>query len=211
MRDGDGGSAEGGRGPYWRATASSTDPRLPAVDLPVSGAYLPTNDTWEGIARETTAWIVQTADAVAADLMEGPYAPFSAKVTQERQAAYYADRLFDARGFPVSLEWQRLFQTAGAQGLVDAVQAAQRWRERRGLPAIVPPPARVGLAPGASHQEREWPPPGPPPGPPGGAGPPAPPGQPPGPLGPPGPPFPAPPPPAPPGPMAPPPPPPTAA
>lgn len=146
----------------WPSTASSTDPRLPAVDLPVSGAYLPTNDTWEGIARETTAWIVQTADAVAADLMEGPYAPFSAKVTQERQAAYYADLLFDERGFPVPAEWTKLFQLAGAQGLVDAVKAGQRWRERHGLPAIVPPPARVGLAPGASHEEQEGPAAGPP-------------------------------------------------
>lgn len=141
----------------WRSSASSTDPRLPAVDLPASGAYLPNADTWEGIARETTAWIVQTADAVAADLMEGPYAPFSAKVTQERQAAYYADTLFDPRGFPVSAQWQQLYQTAGAQGLVDAVKAGQRWREARGLPAIVPPPLRVGLAPGASHEEQEPP------------------------------------------------------
>lgn len=144
-------------GPYWPSSASSVDPRLPAVDLPASGAYLPNADTWEGIARETTAWIVQTADAVSADLMEGPYAPFSAKVTQERQAAYYADLLFDARGFPVAAEWTKLFQLAGAQGLVDAVKAGQRWRERHGLPAIVPPPARVGLAPGASQEEQEGP------------------------------------------------------
>lgn len=163
----DGAPAAESPGTYWPSAASSTDPRLPAVDLPASGAYLPNADTWEGIARETTAWIVQTADAVAADLMEGPYAPFSAKVTQERQAAYYADLLFDERGFPVPQEWTKLFQLAGAQGLVDAVKAGQRWRERHGLPAIVPPPARVGLAPGASQQAQEAAP-EPAPGPPGG-------------------------------------------
>lgn len=167
----DGAPAAESPGTYWPSTASSVDPRLPAVDLPASGAYLPNSDTWEGIARETTAWIVQTADAVAADLMEGPYAPFSAKVTQERQAAYYADLLFDERGFPIAAEWTKLFQLAGAQGLVDAVKAGQRWRERHGLPAIVPPPARVGLAPGGSQEAQE----GPPPGPPGGLTPPGPP------------------------------------
>ena len=145
----------------WGSRAVTTDRRLPAARLPEAGSYLPAGDTWQGIADEVTAWIGQTADAAVAELMEGTYAPFSAKVTQERQAAYFADLLFDARGFPAAGAWQTLFRTAGARGLAEAVKAARRWREQRGQPVIAPPPLRPGPPPGTSNEAREGPPPGP--------------------------------------------------
>jgi hypothetical protein len=124
------------------------DGQAATVRLPRADAHVDPQGYWEQIALEVAAWIDATAQTVAAELYEGAYAPFSARVTLERQAAYYAEFLFFAGGMPNPRAWEQLYQTAGADGLVDAVRGAARWRKDNGLPVTLPPPVEPGVPPG---------------------------------------------------------------
>jgi hypothetical protein len=143
---------------------SPGDGQAATVRLPRAAAYTDDAGYWNQIALEVAAWIEATSKAVAADLMDGLYAPFSARVTLERQSAYYAELLFYPGGMPNPQAWKELYQTAGADGLVEAVKGASRWRDDHGMPVVMPPPIEPGVPPGEQPAGVEAPPVVPPPG-----------------------------------------------
>lgn len=70
--------------------------------------------------------------------MDGAYAPFSARVSPEQAARFYAETLFTPEGTLDPKAWQKEFARLGAQGLANAINGAARYREQRGLKVLLP-------------------------------------------------------------------------
>lgn len=100
----------------------------------------PKPGTLESIADEIALWIEGTSTAVAAAMMDGTHAPFSARASQAELAAFYGETLFTPDGMPNQEAWVRLYQRTGAEGLKEAVDGGAAFRETQGLPVVLPPP-----------------------------------------------------------------------
>lgn len=124
-----------------RAHAAPARPALPELHPEPKAGEL------ESIADEIAAWIENTATAVAAAMMDGTHAPFSARASQRELAEFYGDTLFGPDGMPVQDAWVGMYQRTGADGLKEAVEGGAAHRRANGLPVVLPPPTAWATRP----------------------------------------------------------------
>jgi hypothetical protein len=105
---------------------------------PPAGVPQVTPDSLESIADDVAFWIETTAQDVARSLMDGVYAPFSARVTADDQAQFYGETLFTPEGTLDVDQWQKEYARLGPQGLARAINGAALWRRARGLRVLLP-------------------------------------------------------------------------
>jgi hypothetical protein len=112
----------------------------------------PKAGTLESIADEIATWIEETSTAVAAAMMDGTHAPFSARASQQELAAFYGETLFGPDGMPVQDAWVSMYQRTGAEGLREAVEGGAEHRRSVGMPVIMPPPTAWAARPPESEE-----------------------------------------------------------
>jgi hypothetical protein len=119
------------------------------------------------VADDVAYWIETTAREVARSMMDGVYAPFSARVSPQEQARYYAETLFTPEGTLDPVVWGKEFARLGPEGLSRAINGAAAYRRSRGLPVLLPVSRfqptgsdMVGVTPAAGITEIEAPPEG---------------------------------------------------
>lgn len=127
-------------GDFYPARARRRTHALPARTATPKLYPEPKQGQLESIADEIADWIEQTSSAVALAMMDGTHAPFSARATQAELGAFYGETLFGPDGMPIVEMWSRMYQRTGADGLREAVEGGQRYRESQGLPTTLPPP-----------------------------------------------------------------------
>jgi len=122
-------------------------------------------------------WVESTAQEVAGAMMDGVYAPFSARVGQQDAARYYGETLFTPQGTLDPQRWQQEYARLGGQGLAAAINGGAAWRRARGLPVLLPASrfqptgSQITMQTPAAGTVPASGPPGAPPGVPGMAGP----------------------------------------
>ena len=94
-------------------------------------------DSLESVADDVAFWIESTARDVARAMMDGVYAPFSARVSPQEQARYYAETLFTPQGTLDPVVWGKESARLGPEGLSRAINGAAVCRSR-GLPVLLP-------------------------------------------------------------------------
>ena len=105
---------------------------------PAGGVPRVSPDSLELVADDVAYWIETTAREVARSMMDGVYAPFSARVSPQEQARYYAETLFTPQGSLDPVVWGKEFARLGPEGLSRAINGAAAYRRSRGLPVLLP-------------------------------------------------------------------------
>jgi hypothetical protein len=95
-------------------------------------------DSIEAVADDVAFWVESTAKDVAGAMMDGPFAPFAARVSPSEQARYYGETLFETSGHLDPNRWWVEYQRLGADGLSQAINGGARWRRQHGLAVILP-------------------------------------------------------------------------
>lgn len=105
---------------------------------PAGGVPRVSGESLESVADDVANWIEQTAREVARSMMDGVYAPFSARVSPQEQARYYAETLFTPEGTLDPVVWGKEYARIGPEGLSRAINGAAAYRRSRGLPVLLP-------------------------------------------------------------------------
>ena len=98
---------------------------------PAGGVPRVSPDSLESVADDVAFWIESTARDVARAMMDGVYAPFSARVSPQEQARYYAETLFTPQGTLDPVVWGKEFARLGPEGLSRAINGAAVYRRSR--------------------------------------------------------------------------------
>jgi len=105
---------------------------------PGGGAPRVAPNSLESVADDVTHWVESTAQDVAGAMMDGVYAPFSARVSPQEQARYYGETLFTPQGQVDPKQWWAEYQRLGPEGLATAINGGAAWRRQHGLPVALP-------------------------------------------------------------------------
>jgi hypothetical protein len=92
----------------------------------------------ESVADDVAFWIEATAQDVSRAMMDGMYAPFSARLGQEETARYYGSTLFTPDGQLDPQQWWAEYARIGPDGLAKAINGGAAWRRRMGLRVSLP-------------------------------------------------------------------------
>jgi hypothetical protein len=140
---------------------------------PAGGTPRVEPNSLESVADDVAYWIETTAQDVARAMMDGMYAPFSARISQSDAARYYGETLFTPQGQLDPDQWWAEYRRLGPDGLARAINGGAQWRRAHGLRVALPvsrfQPTGVGpdtsgtvaLTPasGAQPDAAEYPPP----------------------------------------------------
>ena len=118
---------------------------------PAGGTPRVDPNSLESVADDVAYWIETTAQDVARAMMDGMYAPFSARISQGDTARYYGETLFTPEGQLDPTQWWAEYARLGPDGLARAIDGAAQWRRARGLRVALPvsqfQPTGVGPGP----------------------------------------------------------------
>ena len=92
----------------------------------------------ESVSDDVAFWIEATAKDVAGAMMDGMYAPFSARLGQSDTAKYYGSTLFTPEGQLDPDQWWAEYARLGPDGLARAINGGARWRRQMGLRVALP-------------------------------------------------------------------------
>src|SRR5215510_4701510 len=105
---------------------------------PAGGTPRVDPNSLESVADDVAHWIETTAQEVSRAMMDGMYAPFSARISQGDAARYYGETLFTPQGQLDPTQWWAEYSRLGPDGLARAINGAARWRRARGLRVALP-------------------------------------------------------------------------
>jgi hypothetical protein len=105
---------------------------------PAGGTPRVDPNSLESVADDVAWWIESTAQDVARAMMDGMYAPFSARISQSDAARYYGETLFTPEGALDPDQWWAEYSRLGPDGLARAINGGAQWRRARGLRVALP-------------------------------------------------------------------------
>lgn len=105
---------------------------------PAGGTPRVDPNSLESVADDVAFWIESTAQDVAHAMMDGMYAPFSARLNQGDTARYYGETLFTPQGNLDPEQWWAEYARLGPDGLAKAITGGAGWRRRMGLAVLLP-------------------------------------------------------------------------
>lgn len=105
---------------------------------PAGGTPRVDPNSLESVSDDVAYWIESISKDVAGAMMDGMYAPFSARLNQSDAAKYYGSTLFTPEGQLDPTQWQAEFSRLGPDGLARAINGGARWRRQMGLRVSLP-------------------------------------------------------------------------
>lgn len=105
---------------------------------PAGGTPRVDPNSLESVSDDVAHWIETTAKDVSGAMMDGMYAPFSARISQSDAARYYAETLFKPDGSLDPAQWWAEYARLGPDGLARAINGGAQWRHAHGLRVALP-------------------------------------------------------------------------
>jgi hypothetical protein len=147
--EGSAGLPTGGEGPPGPALAMPEPPatlgrargnrvRVRTGAWPAGGTPRVDPNSLESVADDVAFWIETTAQDVSRAMMDGMFAPFSARLSQSDSARYYGETLFTPQGTLDPDQWWAEYARVGPDGLARAINGGAAWRRQMGLAVLLP-------------------------------------------------------------------------
>lgn len=105
---------------------------------PAGGTPRVDPNSLESVADDVAFWIETMAQDVSRAMMDGMYAPFSARLNQSESARYYGETLFTPQGNLDPQQWWAEYARIGPDGLARAINGGAAWRRQMGLAVLLP-------------------------------------------------------------------------
>jgi hypothetical protein len=105
---------------------------------PAGGTPRVDPNSLESVSDDVAYWIESIAKDVSGAMMDGMYAPFSARLGQSDTARYYGETLFTPDGQLDPQQWWAEYARLGPDGLARAINGGARWRRSMGLRVALP-------------------------------------------------------------------------
>ena len=105
---------------------------------PAGGTPRVDPNSLESVSDDVAYWIESIAKDVSGAMMDGMYAPFSARLGQSDTARYYGETLFTPDGQLDPQQWWAEYARLGPDGLARAINGGARWRRSMGLRVSLP-------------------------------------------------------------------------